>query len=105
MLEQSQRDFPQDYNPPARLAAALFAMKQNEEALKAIDRALGLAYGPRMLRLYTLKADILAAKGDREAERATVNQALVRAKDFVLAGSLLRTKESLEARAARLAAP
>ncbi|HEX7829106.1 MAG TPA: thiol reductase thioredoxin, partial [Thermoanaerobaculia bacterium] len=49
MLEQSERDFPDDYNPPARLAAAYKAMKQYDKALAASDRALAKVYGPRKL--------------------------------------------------------
>ena len=43
MLEASERDFPRDYNPPARLSAAYKAMKRWDEALAANDRALALA--------------------------------------------------------------
>src|SRR6266545_4641079 len=40
MLEQSQKDFPDDYNPPQRLATAYKAMKKWPEALAASDAAL-----------------------------------------------------------------
>jgi hypothetical protein len=37
MLEQSERDFPDDYNPPARLAVAYKATKEYDQALAASD--------------------------------------------------------------------
>src|SRR3954453_17869795 len=44
MLEQSEKDFPNDYNPPSRLSAAYKAMKKYAEALAASDRALAKVY-------------------------------------------------------------
>ena len=49
MLQASERDLPDDYNPPARLATAYKAMRRWDEALAASDRALAKAYGPRKL--------------------------------------------------------
>ena len=40
MLDASERDFPGDYNPPARLAVAYRALKDYPRALAASDRAL-----------------------------------------------------------------
>ena len=76
MLEQSERDFPDDYNPPARLAAAYKAMKRWDEALAASDRALSKAYGPRKLLILQNRAEILAGKGDAAGARATLEQAI-----------------------------
>lgn len=76
MLEQSERDFPKDYNPPARLAAAYNAMKKYDEALAASDRAMARAYGPRKIGIYGTRATIYAAKGDKEAARRTLEEAL-----------------------------
>ena len=42
MLEQSEKDFPKDYNPPARLALVYLRLKKYDEALAASDRALEL---------------------------------------------------------------
>src|SRR5262245_39498690 len=39
MLEQSRADFPQDYNPPQRLATAYKAMRKWPEAMSASDQA------------------------------------------------------------------
>lgn len=72
MLQQSERDRPDDYNPPARLAMAYLAMKRYDDALAASDRAMLKAYGPRKLLLYATRADILAGKGDLEAARRTL---------------------------------
>lgn len=80
MLEQSERDFPNDYNPPARLASAYRAMKKYDEALAASDRALKLAYGPRKLGMLTTRADIYAEKGDKETARKTLAEAIAFAK-------------------------
>ena len=49
VLEQSARDFPNDYNPPARLAVAFLAMRDPWQALEHARRASSLVYGPRTL--------------------------------------------------------
>jgi tetratricopeptide (TPR) repeat protein len=82
MLEQSQHDFPKDYNPPARLAIAYKAMKEYDKALAASDRALTLVYGPRKLTVLQTRADILLAKGDKEGARAVMQQAVEYAKSL-----------------------
>jgi tetratricopeptide (TPR) repeat protein len=79
MLLAAERDFPKDYNPPARLAVAYKEMKRWDEALAAADRALALAYGPRRLRILGTRAEILLARGDRAGARATLQQALAAA--------------------------
>ena len=76
MLEQSRRDFPEDYNPPARLAIAYRAMKQWAKALEASNEAMAKAYGPRKLRLYDTRADIYAGAGDSTAARHTLEEAV-----------------------------
>lgn len=80
MLEASERDFPGDYNPPARLAVAYRAMKDSPRALAASDRALALAYGPRRLGILRTRAAIQAESGNRTAARATLESALAEAK-------------------------
>ena len=76
MLEASERDFPKDYNPPARLAAAYKEMERWDEALAATDRALTRAYGPRTLQILGTRAQIQLARGDKEGARATLEKAL-----------------------------
>lgn len=48
-----------------------------DEALLEADHGLGVAYGPRKLRAYDLRADVLGRKGDRAGERATLEAAIV----------------------------
>jgi tetratricopeptide (TPR) repeat protein len=76
MLEQSERDFPNDYNPPARLALADRTMGKYDDALAAYDRALSKAYGPRKIGILRGKADTYAAKGDKDAARRTIEEAI-----------------------------
>jgi thiol-disulfide isomerase/thioredoxin len=78
-LQQSARDFPQDYNPPARLAVAYLAMREPQRALEQASRAESLVYGPRTLRVLLVKAEAQAGAGDAHAARAT----LARAEQFV----------------------
>jgi thioredoxin-like negative regulator of GroEL len=79
MLQQSAKDFPDDYNPHARLAVAYLAMKDYDKALAASDRALALGYGPRKLGMYDTRAEILKAKGDLVGARRALEQALAEA--------------------------
>ena len=79
MLEASERDFPDDYNPPARLAVAYRAMKNYPRALAASDRALTKAYGPRRLGILRTRANIQAESGDRAGARATLESAITEA--------------------------
>ncbi|MFL6248542.1 MAG: tetratricopeptide repeat protein [Thermoanaerobaculia bacterium] len=80
MLERSERDFPDDYNPPARLAYIYKEMKEYDKALAASDRALAKVYGPRKLAVLSVRADIYTAKGDAKAARDTIAQAIEYAK-------------------------
>ncbi len=64
LLAQREKEMPQDYNPPARLARVLFEEKKLPEAEAAVDRALSkMDRGQRRVRILTLKADILKAQG------------------------------------------
>lgn len=82
VLERSAKDNARDYNPPARMAIVLREMGRLDDALAAIDRALGLAYGPRKLRLFETKAAILEKKGDATTRAATLKAALDHAKSL-----------------------
>lgn len=79
MLEQSQKDFPQDYNPPQRLATAYKALGRWTEALAASDRALELAYGPRQFLVLTTRAEIQLGMGQKDAAVQTLMGALKKA--------------------------
>jgi tetratricopeptide (TPR) repeat protein len=74
MLEASERDLPDDYNPPARLAVAFNALKRYDEALAASDRALARAYGPRKIGILRTRAEIYAARGDPGTARTTMEE-------------------------------
>jgi tetratricopeptide (TPR) repeat protein len=105
MLERSERDFPGDYNPPARLAVAYKEMKRWDEALAATDRALARAYGPRTLRMLSTRADVQLAKGDAAAARATLEKALATAEGMPPGQRSERTISAIEKRIAGLPAP
>jgi tetratricopeptide (TPR) repeat protein len=100
MLEASERDFPDDYNPPARLALAYRGMKKYDEALAASDRALLRAYGPRKLVILNVRADIQDKKGDPAAARKTREEALAWAEalpsEQVSARQIAALKKQLE---------
>lgn len=98
MLGQSERDFPDDYNPPARLARAYLELRRLDEARAAIDRAAARVYGPRALRVFALAADIAQARGDREGERAALGEALRRTERAALNEPQKKLRAKLEAR-------
>ena len=76
MLQESEKDLPDDYNPPSRLAVAYMAMKKPDEALAASNRALPKVSGPRRVQVLQRRSDIFAAKGDAAASREALEQAL-----------------------------
>jgi len=75
-IQRSERELPNDYNPPARLALLLRELGRYDEAIAASDRALSKVYGPRKLTLLDARATILEKKGDPEGAKATLEQAL-----------------------------
>ncbi len=98
MLEQSERDFPDDYNPPARLATTYLAMKRNDEALAAVKRALVRAYGPRKMRLWSLEADVYEAMGNEDAAREALRTALDFAKTRPLTAGYAKLRDAITSR-------
>lgn len=76
MLQQSERDYPDDYNPPARLAIAYLNMKRWDDGLAASDRAMAKAYGPRKIRFYMNRSDLLVGKGDVDGARKVLEEAV-----------------------------
>ena len=98
MLEQSERDFPNDYDPPARLATAFLEQNRYDDALAAVKRALAKAYGPRKLRLWSLEADVCVAKGDRQGARQALEDALAFAKTITLTREYPKLRDRLEKR-------
>jgi tetratricopeptide (TPR) repeat protein len=75
-LQASERDLPNDYNPPARLTTLYNAMGRYDEALAASGRALAKVYGPRRIQVLTTRSGILEKKGDKEAARRTIEEAI-----------------------------
>jgi tetratricopeptide (TPR) repeat protein len=102
MLEASQRDFPDDYNPPARLAIAYRAMKRWDEALAASDRAVALAYGPRKLTILQVRADIFMGRADTASARRTLEDAVALAESFPAGQRSASTIASLRKKLAAL---
>jgi tetratricopeptide (TPR) repeat protein len=84
MLEQTEREQPDDYNAPARLARVWLAMKRLDDADRAADRAIARVYGPRAMRVHAMKADVAKARGDRAGEIAALEQAVRRSEGAVL---------------------
>jgi tetratricopeptide (TPR) repeat protein len=102
VLERSEREFPEDYNPPARLGRALLEMKRLDDADKAADRAIARVYGPRAMLVYKLKADIALARGDRGAESAALEQGLARSEHSALTVGQRSVRDGLAKRLARV---
>jgi tetratricopeptide (TPR) repeat protein len=76
MLEKSAKAFPDDYNPPARLAYVYLKLQRYDDALAASDTALSKVYGPRKIRVWLVRADIYIAKGDVPGARRTLQEAM-----------------------------
>ncbi len=102
MLEQSERDSPEDYNPPARLSWAYKAMKEYDKAIAASDRALPLAYGPRKLLILRQRADIYTDMGDKDAAKKTMADAIAYAKSLPKEQVRASTIASLEKKLAAM---
>ena len=74
MLEQRERELPDAYEPPARLAGVLLKAGRLPEARAAVERAIGKSYGPRRLRYLGLRAEIQARQGDVAGALATLRE-------------------------------
>ena len=75
-LQASEKDLPDDYNPPARLALLYSQLGRKDEALSAADRALAKAYGPRRIGIYQTKAKVYLNAGDHAAAQRTLLEGL-----------------------------
>lgn len=78
-LLASERDLPGEYVPPTNLGVLYLELGRPAEALAAARRALARAEGPRRIRVLVLVADAEEALGDRDAARATLEQAVAEA--------------------------
>ena len=68
LLAQREKEMPEDYNPPARLARVLFEQQKLAPAEAAVDRALSrMDRGQRRVGILGLKAKILQAEGKSTA--------------------------------------
>jgi hypothetical protein len=75
-LMASERDLPDDYNGPARLAIAYLEMGRYDDAVAACERALKKVYGPRRLRVEETRAAALKKKGDAAGARRVLEAAI-----------------------------
>jgi tetratricopeptide (TPR) repeat protein len=78
-LRANARDFPDDYNPPARLALAYRAMRRWDEAIAASDQALARVYGPRQFVVLDARIGIHQDMGDPSGVAHWTRAALARA--------------------------
>jgi hypothetical protein len=101
-LEASERALPDDYNPPARLAVVYQRPSRLDEALAANTRALGKVYGPRKLRVLSLRSDLLLAQGDKAGAKQALEDALQHARSLPPAQVPKPLLESLEKKSQKL---
>lgn len=101
-IEASAVARPDDYNPPARLALLFSALGRLDEALAASDRALGLVYGPRRIRVLVDRATLLEKRGDAARAKATLQQAKEEGLALPASQRPLRSLRTIEERLAKL---
>jgi thioredoxin-like negative regulator of GroEL len=103
-IEQSEKDLPQDYNPPARLATLYRLQGRLDDALAASDRALARVQGARRLTVLSNRVDIHLARKDTAAAVKTVEEAIAHAKTLPASQVSPYTVPGLEKKLARLRA-
>lgn len=103
-IEQSERDLPDDYNPPARLASLYRQLGRLDDALAASTRALAKVQGMRRLRVLSERSDIYAARGERDTAARTLEEAIAYAKSLPAAQTSPRSVAALEKKLASLKA-
>jgi tetratricopeptide (TPR) repeat protein len=94
-LQASERDLPNDYNPPARLAVVYRRLERYDEALAAAKRALAKVYGPRRIGVYETLSSIYAKQGNTAAARQALEDAIAFAKSLPAAHRAQRHLERL----------
>ena len=102
MLEQSERDFPGDYNAPVRLAKVLLDTGQLDAALAAVGRAESRVYGPRTLRVLSIKADVLVALKRPAEAKAALDRAVALGEELKVSGGYQALLERIRKRATEL---
>lgn len=75
-LLASDRDLPPSYVTPTLLGVVYLELGRPGDALAAATRALGLAEGPRRIRVLVLQAGAQLGLDDRAAAKATLERAL-----------------------------
>ncbi|WNG61593.1 thiol reductase thioredoxin [Archangium gephyra] len=95
-IEQSEKDLPDDYNPPARLANLYRRLGRLDDALAASTRALSKVQGGRRLRVLSERADIYVARGEKDAAVRTLEEAIAYAKTLSGAQASPRMVDALE---------
>ncbi|MFY0571893.1 thioredoxin family protein [Archangium lansingense] len=95
-IEQSEKDLPDDYNPPARLANLYRRLGRLDDALAASTRALSKVQGGRRLRVLSERADIHLARGEKDAAVSTLEEAIAYAKTLSEAQASPRMVAALE---------
>jgi tetratricopeptide (TPR) repeat protein len=104
-LEQSERDLPNDYNPPARLTTLYRLSGRLDDALAASDRALAKVQGSRRLGVLSGRADLYVARKDPASAAKTLEEALAYAKTLPAAQVSSRQVEGLQKKLEGLKAP
>jgi tetratricopeptide (TPR) repeat protein len=97
-IQQSERELPNDYNPPARLATVLRLLGRYDDAIAASDRALAKVYGPRTITVLDSRATIFEKKGDPEAAKAALRKAIAFAETLPPSDRTKRTIARIEKR-------
>ncbi|QSQ12550.1 thioredoxin family protein [Myxococcus landrumensis] len=103
-LQQSEKDLPKDYNPPARLSSVYKNLGRLDEALAASDRALALVQGARRLSVLSTRVDILVARKDSATATKTLEDAITYAKTLPASQVSPRQVKSLEKKLTELQA-
>ncbi|MBL8919839.1 MAG: thioredoxin family protein [Myxococcaceae bacterium] len=105
-LEQSEKELPSDFNPPARLALAHKEQGQLDLAAADIARALTKnTGGPRRVRLFDVQASIFAAKGDVTGQRKALADAIAYGRTLPAPQQPTKKLAALEEQLAKLAPP
>jgi tetratricopeptide (TPR) repeat protein len=79
-IQRTERELPNDYNPP-RLAGQIYEdMGRLDDALGACGRAIDKAYGARKVTLYLTRGRLYEKKGDNAAAKQAYADGLAYAK-------------------------
>lgn len=102
MLEQSERDLPNDYNAPARLAYVYLQMHQPQKALEASKRAEKKVYGPRTVSVLLNEARAYAALGQKAQAAKVLDRADALVASLTNAQGRARLKQGVASTRAQL---